>query len=287
MPLAQVAAKLYLTPWNILPGVHGAFGPQLLPYFDVANRADDPVGPKYYGMPLARQTQVLGDIAVIPIHGVLGRNLDGFEMLFFGGCDYSVLDQQVANAADDAAIETIVFDFRSPGGSGLGFEETADRILQVPKRTIAYTSDVMCSAAWGLAAQCDEIYAAGSAQVGSLGTILGVLDSSGAWQKMGLKMEVFRSASLKAVPQPGEALSEEARAFYQQRMEEHHARFRHVIERNRDVDIDALAGAWMSARTGEAHGLVDGLIPSLADLLSLLGEEGLPAPEDASQQASV
>lgn len=277
MSPAQLAARLYLEPWCIHPGHHVAFGAALSRGDALAQplqRADDPAGPTFYGMPLAPQTKVFGRTAVIPVHGVTGRHLNPWELLFYGGCDYSILDLQLHNAATDDAIDTIVIDFRSPGGMANGLEETADRIRAITgKRKVAYSSAQICSAAYALGAQCDAMFAAGSAMVGSLGTILAVLDSSRFAEMAGLKLEVFRSGDLKSAPQPGEPLTDEVRAFYQQRLDEHHSRFLALLSHRPQVDVAALRGAWMTARSGLDVGLVDALVPSLPDLLEMLASE--------------
>lgn len=171
----------------------------------------------------------------------------------------------------DPLIECIVFDFRSPGGMCRGLEETADLLFTCPKRTVAYTSDQMCSAAWVLASQCDQIFAAGSSTVGSVGVFSAVLDQSGAFSLAGLKMEVFRSQPLKNAPAPGEPMTDEARAFYAARVAEEEASVLEMVARSRpDTDINAVRGAWMRASSAVAARLVDDLVPSLGALVVML-----------------
>src|ERR1700694_603955 len=57
-----------------------------------------------------------GNIAVIPIHGIIGKHLSWIEMLFFGGCDLCSIDALLDSVARDNSVSTAILDVRSPGG---------------------------------------------------------------------------------------------------------------------------------------------------------------------------
>ncbi|MBS0661381.1 MAG: S49 family peptidase [Verrucomicrobia bacterium] len=265
--LSQLADLLFQEPWALLPSRHAALRAEVRAHLE-ALRADDPAGPD--GRPCGPQTIVAGSVAVIPVYGVLARHLAWYEVDYFGMCDYNTIDQQIGLAVGDPLIDTLVLDFRSPGGMLRGLEETADVLFACPKRKIAYTSDQMCSAAWVLASQCDQIMAAPSSTVGGVAVITAVLDQSAAFAQQGLKIEVFRTGSLKNAPAPGEPLTDEARAFYQARVDEEEQRMLALVGRSRQVDIPALKGAWLRASSAVGVGLVDALVPSLPELVHMI-----------------
>ena len=108
MSLARIEARLRGRLWEMLPGAYDGFLNQL-------QRADDPVGPTYWGEPVDPQVISQGSLAVVPVHGVMGRNWERWEMAWFGAYDLCLLELQLMSIAEDDRVENVVLDFRSPG----------------------------------------------------------------------------------------------------------------------------------------------------------------------------
>lgn len=211
--------------------------------------------------------------ALIPIFGVMGRHLDLMEIICGGGFDLLWLERQIQLVEARADIHTVIFHFNTPGGMVAGAPEAASQILGLglSKRTVAWCDNQACSAGYYLAAACGEIYAQPSADVGSISTILALVDQSRAWEMEGLKMEIFTDGNLKATGYPGTVLTDEQRAFLEARRDAVGAGFkRFVASRRPGVPAEAMEGGWYSGQAALDLGLVDGFHRDLASLVAAL-----------------
>jgi len=101
----------------------------------------------------------------------------------------------VRQTATYEKVDAILLDVDSPGGTAMGTAELAEAVADASqeKFVYAFTGGLMCRAAYWVASQSDAIYASPSARVGSIGVIIPFLDASEAFERAGLKMEVFAS----------------------------------------------------------------------------------------------
>ena len=113
-------------------------------------------------------TRMVGTTLVVPVAGVLARRANWISDAL-GWTTLEGLAATVRAADADPAVERIVLDVDSPGGSVAGAPETARVIAAATTPTVAHTGDVCASGALWLAAACDRITATESALVGSLG----------------------------------------------------------------------------------------------------------------------
>ncbi|WP_064967988.1 S49 family peptidase [Tenacibaculum ovolyticum] len=80
----------------------------------------------------------------------------------------------------------VVFDMDSGGGQVSGTPEFHDYIKEYPKPTVTYTDGLLCSAAYYIASATDYIIANKRADaIGSIGTMISFIDSSGILKKKG------------------------------------------------------------------------------------------------------
>lgn len=280
MKYPRIAAELYTAPWQILPAKfneisaafeHARKAPGAIP----ENAAADPVGPYgediYTGTVrlLHPQAQVTGPVAMIPVHGVLGRRLSQLSMQC-GGFDTGLFRQQLANIRDDDSIRTLILDFDSPGGVAAGCLETANAIREVAdagKHIIGYASDFCCSAAYFLACACDEFHADPASSVGSISTIWAGVDSSKAWAMDGLELKLFATGKFKATGYPGKAWSPEEEANCWAIVRPLDDEFKGFVSARRGLTPDLMEGQWWTAKHAPP-GVVDST--SFPDLTTLL-----------------
>lgn len=291
MKFDRILAALYTEPWAIRPEAHASLAQvvqrnitgQTLPtegqlraqvtpdraLLSAWPQADIVVGPMDDdGDPLIPQMQRVGNVAVIPVFGTLGRHLSWLAV-WCGGCDYSYIEQMAELAEADPNIDTIIFYFRSPGGRVTGCEECGSEIAALTKRTIAYSDVEMCSSAYWLASACDEIICSPSAIVGSIGVFIAAIDNSSAWADMGQKLELFRSGPLKAAGIAGKSWTDEERKAYQVQVDELFSAFANQVKASRPgVTDDCLKGQWMSGRAAVECSLADGLVNCLDDVVA-------------------
>lgn len=255
----RIAAKLFCHPWCILPETLAAMCSQ----FEIAASATDPVGPTVIDrgerVPLHPQVESAGGLALIRVHGVLGKHLDLMEMEC-GGYDVALLEEQLAHIADDPAVSTVVMDFRSPGGIVMGIRSAAEAVLatrRAGKKCVAYTSDQCCSAAYWIASACEALYAEESAPVGSISTIVAGVDNSQEWEKAGRQRKVFATGKFKAMGMSGKPWTEEEENHLWERVNAIDGDFKSFIARQRGLTPDLMQGQWWHAGHAPA-GLVDG-----------------------------
>lgn len=234
--------------------------------------ADDLVGPGYRRpngemVYLARQVQKAGSLALVHVGGMVAKHVPWWAHSFC--CDMAVLDQQLQNIRDDDEVETCVIYFNTPGGFVSGVERTAGLIREVSaagKTVIGYTDLQCASAGYWLASACDEFYAEGSALVGSISTFCAGYDTSGVLEKMGGKLELFRTGELKAIGLFGKEWTDEERAFMQAKADATDGDFKSFVKTHRGLDDSLMDGGFWYAKHAP-DGLVDGLVGSLEEVL--------------------
>jgi signal peptide peptidase SppA len=221
--------------------------------------------------------QKYGDVAVITISGVIDKVISDFEMECYGGCDLADVDQALLLADLDPDVKTIVLYVNSPGGSASGVSETAGRVAQIAasKEVYAYVDVMACSAAYWIASQADQILAAPSAILGSIGVYMTILDATRAAEMEGLKVELITAGKYKALGSPFKPLSDEERAMLQERVTSLHGDFKAAVRAGRRHATEAgghatvldstMEGQVFDGKQAVANRLADELVTETLD----------------------
>jgi len=260
-------SQLHKQPWLITPEAFGVIYSAAQSFFKE-------------GVPTTLRTEskllsVEGGMGTVALRGPMMRNPDVIDQLVFGATDTEEVLAAVHEAAEREDVQAILLDIDSPGGSVNGTPELAAAVAAASKsKTVyAFSAGQMCSAAYWVASQCDAVYATPSARVGSIGVILPVVDSSEAFAKAGLKMEVFAAGKFKSAGTPGTSLTEEQKDWLQSEVEEIAADFRSaVLARGRKIPDEAMEGQTFSGRRAmrlNMAGMVDGRAQVIARLREL------------------
>ena len=218
-----------------------------------------------------------GGVAIIPVHGVIGHKV-GPVAKMLGAVDALDVMAAIELAADDDEVDTIILDIDSPGGTVAGVPELAETVEAVQesgtKKIYAYTDSQMASAAYWLAAGANGIFAAPSADVGSVGVYLPVMDTSAALKEQGVSVEIFKSGKYKAAGFPGVALDEEVRKHLQLEVMDTYNEFSGFVRKFRpELSYDSLRGQTFTGRRAAEIGMIDGEAKNLDSLLQKLGRE--------------
>jgi signal peptide peptidase SppA len=203
----------------------------------------------------------IDNVAVIMMHGVLMKYAGYFEKMS-GALDVDDVAQALSSALEDKTVEGILLHINSPGGHVRGVPELAARIREAADRKpmLAFTDDMMASGAYWLAAGADEIYAAPSATVGSIGVYTYFLDVSKQFEMDGVTPELIKRGSHKAAGIEGMSLTEDQRALLQERVDEVYDWFVEYILSNRsDVPMSAMEGQTFYGDGARINKLVDQL----------------------------
>jgi signal peptide peptidase SppA len=217
-------------------------------------------------------------VAIIPVKGVIGKNLSELESLC-GSCDISDVEEMLEDCEKDPSIKTIILDIDSPGGTSVGVPELANRIKNCSKEVISFTENECCSAAYWLGSQASSFYATPSSSVGSIGVYIAFPDYSEAYKMEGVKMDVIKAGAYKGAGIPGTSLDDSQREMLQKEVEEIHTDFKEAVKSVRSfVEDSSMEGQTFSGKKGAEAGLVTALINGFDELVQTI---------DASVHAAV
>lgn len=277
MRFQHVIERVYGNAWQITPSGWYAIHQIVMAHFDdlpgLESRAREVESKRpqsgWFG-PID-QMRIDKGVAIIPIKGSLVKGASMFEKSC-GAVSHDDIHEDLDNALA-AGVRGIVLDVNSPGGMVTGTPEVAGRIASLRKkgvRVLTFTDELNGSAAYYMSAGAAEVYATGSATIGSIGTIWEFYNVVNQLQARGITYEVFTSGPYKGMGHPAKELTEEQRAFIQAHVEMHSEQFKdHVRNHRPKVREESMQGQIFTGSQALAAGLVDGLVDSLAEVVEL------------------
>lgn len=217
--------------------------------------------------------------AIIPLMGPLTKG----GSVKFDGTSTLRTRQALRMAMRDEAVKSVLLHVDSPGGHVAGVEALAGDIalLRSRKPVLAHIDDLGASAAYWVASQADAIYANPTSEIGSIGTIAVLEDTSGRMDRLGVKVHVISTGPYKGVGVEGAPISETALEYLKERVAGINQHFLAAVQRGRRASAEQVQ-AWADgkvylAETAHALGLIDG-VQSLDDTLAqLVSSPGAPA----------
>ncbi len=197
-----------------------------------------------------------GKVAQIEVSGILTPKPDLFALWFGGGnTTYGEIRAAIAQAETDDRVETVDFIIGSPGGSVTGLFDTMAMIAGMQKPTRALVSDMAASAAYGIAAQTDQIVAGNkAARFGSVGVVAAFwIDAQ--------HVVVSSSESPKKAP---DVTTDEGKAIIQAELDALHTQFAGAIAAGRGLDLETVnerfgQGATLLAEDAQKRGMIDAI----------------------------
>lgn len=155
----------------------------------------------------------------------------------FAGTDTLALRQKIRMAANNPRVNAIMLVVDSPGGTVAGTDELAEdvRAASQVKQVHAHIDDLGASAAFWVASQATRITAGRTSQVGSIGTMAIVADSSEAAKMEGIKIHVISTGAFKGAGVPGTVVTKEHLAELQQRVDDINEHFLAAVEAGRGM----------------------------------------------------
>jgi signal peptide peptidase SppA len=211
-------------------------------------------------------------IGVVAIEGPILRKPDLFARIFFGATGSEDIGAALREAGSRDDIKAVFLNIDSPGGTVAGTPELADAVAALDKKkpVYAFSSGLMCSAAYWVASQARAIYATPSAQVGSIGVVQAVIDNSAALDKAGIKVEVFSVGKYKAMGAPGTPLTDDQRELISSNLAEIAGEFHTaVLAKGRSIPAEAMEGQTFSGRQAQRYNLA-GMVPDRAEAMRRL-----------------
>jgi protease-4 len=158
--------------------------------------------------------------------------IDGFV-----GTDHREV-QLLDNLASTDAVKGVIVAIDSTGGSTTGGEELYEslRKLAAKKPTVATIGTVGASAAYMAALAADHIVSRRTSLTGAIGVLFEYPEVSQTLDKLGVKVEVQKSAPLKAEPDMFHPTTDEAKAMLQAVISDTYNWFVDIVAERRKLD---------------------------------------------------
>ena len=223
--------------------------------------------------PLAPTAAKMGQTAVVPMFGEMGKHLSLLETLW-GGQDVDDVADALDDAVTDEGVENVILYISSPGGTVTGTPELARKVAAAneQKPVIAYTDAQAASAAYWVGSQAGRFYASSSATVGSVGVYLALIDETERLAAEGVKVNAIHAGKWKLSGASFKPLTDEEREQFQTEVDTIHEEFKAAVTDKRPgIQASHLEGQEFDGATAAGLGLTDGVVDSLSDLLALTG----------------
>ena len=219
-------------------------------------------------VPVSASTELVqsrdgSNVAIIRLTGTLMKAASSL-----GGTSTVQVRRNLREAAADPNISAILLAIDSPGGTVAGTDDLAADVRAARRRkpVVAHIDDLGASAAYWIASQAERVYAnSGTALIGSIGTMMTVVDASEAFAKEGLRAIVAATGPLKAVGAFGTKVTDDQAAYLQRLVEQSQAAFDDAVRRGRGLTerqlADVRTGAVFIATEAMEKKLIDGIQP--------------------------
>lgn len=203
-----------------------------------------------------------GDVAIVPITGILAKNPDAWE-LYNGVEDSDAILELLDQADANPAVKGVLLNIDSPGGLSTSLD-LGDKVtsMRARKPIVAYTSNMMTSLAYYVGSQAHVIVSSRNALVGSIGVYSYHVDLSRLYADSGISIEVFRNkeASFKAAGLMGMELTDEQKAHITERSQQLFEQFKSAVRSTRrGVSDGVMRGQTLQGSDGKTAGLVDAI----------------------------
>jgi signal peptide peptidase SppA len=210
---------------------------------------------------------IAGAVAVIALRGVITPRPSFLSMLFgFGGGGLQGFREDFRDALDDDDVGSILIDIDSPGGLVDLIPETAAEIRggRGRKPIVAVANTRAASAAYWLGAQADELVVTPSGEVGSIGVFMVHDDFSKFNEELGVAVTYIKAGKFKTEGNPDEPLSDDAKAHWQQLVDEPYSLFVSDVAAGRNVSEATVRDGFGQGRVLPAQMALDaGMVDSI------------------------
>jgi signal peptide peptidase SppA len=234
-----------------------------------------------------RPSAIDGDVAVIPLKGVITPRASLLAQIFGLGGGLSQFRDQLSAAVTDEKVGAIVLDIDSPGGLVDLVPETAAEIREAAKvkPVTAVANTMAASAAYWLGSQASEFVVTPSGEVGSIGVYAEHRDISKALESAGMRPTLVSAGKYKVEGNPYEPMSDQAREALQRAVNDYYGMFVKDVALGRDTTVAAVKNGYGEGRTLTAkraveEGLVD-KVGTLEETVSALTRRSRPSGTNA------
>lgn len=217
--------------------------------------------------------RVENGVAIVALQGVLAKRMNLF-MQISGGTSTQIAGDQLAAAAADPSVHTILLHIDSPGGTVDGTEELANQVAAARsrKRVIALADGSMMSAAYWIGSAADRVLiSSGTTLTGSIGVVATHIDVSKREEMMGVKTTEITAGKYKRIASEHEPLSKDGRAYLQSHVDALYSVFVDAVAKNRGRSVEQILEKMADGRTFVGRQAIDaGLVDGVASFGEIL-----------------
>ena len=219
------------------------------------------------GFGQTKNYQVINDIAIIPIQGVIAKRMNLFTDIS-GGVSSQLVARDLLAVLSNEKIRGVILDIDSPGGTVDGTQELADIVFEgrAVKPIVAYTDGMMASAAYWIGTAAHRIYISGDTNpIGSIGVVAAHVDYSAYEEKRGIKTTEIYAGKYKRIASQYKPLSKEGKQSIQDEVDYIYSIFVDEVAKQRGVNTDKVLqnmadGKIFIGQQSVQAGLVDGVL---------------------------
>lgn len=199
-------------------------------------------------------------IATISIDGPMMKGSSKY-----GGTSTVDMRDAIRKAVKDEAVKAIILHVDSPGGTVAGTSELAAdvRAANATKPVFTHVEDLCASAAYWVASQTRNIQATATSEIGSIGVVMQLADTSGAYEKEGIQVHTLSTGAFKGAGFDGAPVTAEHLAYFQSRLDDLYGHFLNAVKSGRGMSIEnvrsAADGKVFGAEKAKEMGLIDGV----------------------------
>lgn len=206
-------------------------------------------------------------IAVIPLVGYIGAHARD-EWVDTG---IDAVSASFASAVADKSVRAVVMYVDSPGGTVTGVPEFAEQVYAArsEKKIIAVVDSLAASAAYWIASAATQVVMPASGEVGSIGVFMMHADASKALENFGVKLTFIHAGKHKVEGNFAEPLSDESKAYLQERVDTLHGDFIKAVAKHRGVTASVVREKFGQGRTVNGK---DAVALGMADRIGSFGE---------------
>lgn len=206
------------------------------------------------------------------------------EGVIFEDDDRSAILKKIA---EEKAIKAVIVNIDSPGGGIVGSEILFDdlRTIAAQKPIVVLMGSVAASGGYMAAVAADYIIAHNGTLTGSIGVMMESPEVTGLAQKLGVRLNSYKSSPLKGSPSPFEKPSPAVDRVIQESIVDSHQFFTDLVRDRRGdkVNNNVFDGRIFTGRQALKAGLIDEVGGKDAAISYLEGKEinvkGLPVKE--------
>ncbi|MBS9811790.1 S49 family peptidase [Vibrio alginolyticus] len=186
---------------------------------------------------LINKIESLPNTKVLNVEGACTYRSNPYQMLC-GGCSYQDLVSQMESYAANG-VKTVVMLADSGGGEAMGVFQAATTIKRIAKenniKLIGYCDGTAASACYALLAICESIYTHPMGQLGSIGVVVQLTDTSKALDMAGIKRIFVSAGESKISVNESGHFKDEFLADLQQSVDELYTDFINHVASNRPM----------------------------------------------------